>query len=80
MLQPLEPNATALLPGSVTRSGAVSGQEQLLVYARHGRELMGCKSPMCEPDRRPHGSDRNISRRQGQLREGLSEGSPSAKL
>ncbi len=19
------------------------------VYARHGRELMGCKSPMCEP-------------------------------
>jgi hypothetical protein len=24
---------------------------QTVVYARHGRELMGCKSPMCEPDR-----------------------------
>jgi hypothetical protein len=51
-----------------------------MVYARHGRELMGCKSPMCEPDRRFCSTGRNISRRQGQLREGLSGGSPSAKL
>jgi len=26
----------------------MSGQVERLVYARRGRELMGCKSPVCE--------------------------------
>jgi|GEM_PF-2743840 len=50
-----------------------------LVYARHGRELMGCKSPVFESItvvRR----GKSTSRRQGRLREEGSEGSPSAKL
>jgi len=50
-----------------------------LVYARHGRELMGCKSPVFESStvvRR----GKSTSRRQGRLREEGSGGSPSAKL
>jgi hypothetical protein len=50
-----------------------------LVYARHGRELMGCKSPVFESItvvRR----DKSTSRRQGRLREEGSGGSLSAKL
>ena len=49
------------------------------MYARHGRELMGCKSPVGVPAL----SEKMMvttSRRQGQSREGLSEGSPSANV
>ena len=50
-------------------------------YARHGRELMGCKSPVREPmvfivmD-----TNKSTSRRQGRLREEGSEGSRSANV
>jgi len=50
------------------------------VYAQHGHELMGCKSPVGEPKLTHHESIITTSRRQGQTREGMSEGSPSAKL
>jgi len=48
------------------------------VYARHGRELMGCKSPVREPRVSAHMRDatRSTSRRQGRIREDGSEGSP----
>ena len=51
------------------------------MYARHGRELMGCKSPVREPmvlmlmD-----TIKSTSRRQGRLREEGSEGSRSANV
>lgn len=49
----------------------------VIVYAQHGHELMGCKSPVGEP--RQHGGYLQLivttSLRQGQPREGLSEGS-----
>ena len=51
-----------------------------LVYAQHGHELMGCKSPVGEPKLIHHGSIISTSRRQGQARECLSGGSLSAKL
>ena len=51
-----------------------------LVYAQHGHELMGCESPVGEPKLIHDGSMLTTSRRQGQTREGMSEGSPSAKL
>jgi hypothetical protein len=44
------------------------------VYARHGRELMGCKSPVGEPT--PMNSVPTTSLRQGRLREEGSGGSP----
>ena len=50
------------------------------VYARHGRELMGCKSPVCESGKCVEHINQNTSRRQGHCREVLSEGSPSANL
>jgi hypothetical protein len=46
------------------------------VYARHGHELMGLKSPVGGPDV----IRITTSAGQGQAREGLSEGSPSAKV
>ena len=51
----------------------------VIVYAQHGRELMGRKSAAGEPKLIPHGSIITASRRQGQTREGMSGGSPSAK-
>jgi len=51
-----------------------------LVYAQHGHELMGCKSPVGEPILSTHWTIITTSRRQGQAREGLSGGSLSAKL
>ena len=52
------------------------------MYAQHGHELMGWKSPVGEPihDSEYTKVDLTTSRRQGQTREGMSEGSPSAKL
>jgi len=44
------------------------------VYARHGRELMGCKSPVGEPT--PMNLVPTTSLRQGRLREAASGGSP----
>ena len=52
----------------------------MFVYAQHGHELMGCKSPVGEPKLIRHESIITTSRRQGQTREGMSEGSPSAKV
>ena len=51
----------------------------VLVYARHGHELMGCESPVGVPVV-SFVATVTTSRRQGQTREGMSEGSPSAKL
>jgi len=51
-----------------------------LAYAQHGHELMGCTSPVGEPKLIHHGSIITTSRRQGQAREGMSEGGPSAKM
>ena len=51
-----------------------------IVYAQHGHELMGCKSPVGEPKLIHHESILTTSRRQGQTCEGMSEGSPSAKM
>ncbi len=51
-----------------------------IVYAQHGHELMGCKSPVGEPKLIHHESIITTSRRQGQIREEMSEGSPSANL
>ncbi len=53
---------------------------ELFVYARHGRELMGCKSPVEVPVMSTMWADITTSRRQGQVREDLSGGSPSAKV
>ena len=53
---------------------------ELIVYAQHGHELMGCKSPVGEPKLIHDESIITTSRRQGQIREEMSEGSPSAKL
>ena len=50
------------------------------MYAQHGHELMGCKSPVGGPELIHHGSIITTSRRQGQTREGMSGGSPSAKM
>ena len=50
-----------------------------LVYARHGHELMGCKSPVGVPTL-SHWTMTTTSRRQGRSREGRSGGSPSAKV
>ena len=49
------------------------------MYARHGHELMGCKSPVGVPAL-SIGTMRTTSRRQGRPREGRSGGSPSAKV
>jgi hypothetical protein len=63
------------------RSGALKGREfDAVVYAQHGHELMGCKSPVGEPKLIHDGSIITTSRRQGQIREEMSEGSPSAKM
>ncbi len=51
-----------------------------LVYARHGHELMGWKSPVGVPVMSTLWTKITPSRRQGQLREGLSGGSPRAKV
>ena len=58
------------------RSALAAVGVQTWVYARHGHELMGCKSPVGGH----HDSRITTSRGQGQHREGLSEGSPSAKV
>ena len=50
------------------------------MYARHGHELMGCKSPVGVPEMPFHWANTTTSRRQGQTHEGMSEGSPSAKV
>jgi len=50
------------------------------VYARHGHELMGCKSPVGVPALSQCASVITTSRRQGRIREDGSEGSPSAKV
>ncbi|MBA4391152.1 MAG: hypothetical protein C0399_09455, partial [Syntrophus sp. (in: bacteria)] len=54
---------------------------QRLVYARHGRELMGCKSPVREP-KGVHmmNTIKSTSRRQGRIRKNGSEGSRMAKV
>lgn len=44
------------------------------MYARHGREFMGCKSPVGEPT--SMNSVPTTSQRQGRLREAASGGSP----
>jgi hypothetical protein len=49
------------------------------VCAQHGRELMGCKSPVEVPTWTHRERRITTSRRQGQTREGLSGGSPSAR-
>ena len=49
------------------------------VYARHGHELMGWKSPVGVLGMSGR-TDKTTSRRQGQAREGMSEGSPSANV
>jgi len=51
----------------------LTGPLQPVVYARHGRELMGCKSPVGEP--KVIISSVTTSLRQGRLREEGSEGS-----
>jgi len=51
-----------------------------IVYARHGHELMGWKSPVGVPVESTMWTNITTSRRQGQTREGMSEGSPSANV
>src|SRR5262245_36861270 len=51
---------------------AVSVRSTGRVYARHGRELMGCKSPVGEPT--PMHLVATTSLRQGRLREAASGG------
>ena len=55
---------------------ARSARLERVVYARHGHELMGCKSPVGDPALST--TMATTSRRQGHRREALSEGSPSA--
>ena len=55
------------------------GISKSVVYARHGHELMGWKSPVGVPAV-PFWTNITTSRRQRRPREGLSEGSPSAKV
>lgn len=52
----------------------------VIVYAQHGHEHMGYTFPVGEPKLILHGSIITTSRRQGQTREGMSEGSPSAPI
>jgi len=40
---------TSQPPNDQKKHGDSSGLVYVLVYARHGRELMGWKSPVCEP-------------------------------
>jgi len=53
---------------------------QQFVYARHGRDLMGCKSPVCKPCYCRDDRNINTSRKQGRSREGSFGGSWSTKL
>jgi hypothetical protein len=61
------------------RPQAGAGPLERRVCARHGHELMGWKSPVGVTDL-SHWTRITTSRRQGQAREGLSEGSRSAKM
>jgi len=74
------PGAAAAAPLLVGGPYTVYGSHHL-VYARHGRELMGCKSPVREP-KGVHmlNTIKSTSRRQGRFREEWSEGSLSAKV
>ena len=72
---PLEPSLTTKLSGARKRRPVWSR----LVYARHGHELMGCKSPVGDPALSIE-MMATTSRRQGRHREVSSEGSPSAKV
>ena len=56
-----------------------SPRSEPVVCAQHRRELMGCKSPVGEPNW-THESNTTTSRRQGLTREGWSGGSPSANV
>jgi len=58
-----------------TRSFA--GPLDVVMYAQHGHELMGCKFSVGGPKLIRHGSIITTSWRQGQTREGTSERSPS---
>jgi len=55
-------------------------QVDAIVYAQHGHELMWCKSPVGESKLIHHESIITTSRRQGQICEEMSEGSPRAKM
>ena len=74
---PLEVSSAAERFGSSAR---VPRRLEPFVYARHGHELMGCKSPVGVPVMSTMWTNITTSRRQGQTREGMSEGSPSAKV
>ena len=50
------------------------------MYAQHGRELMGCKSPVGEPSLHEGKETTTTSQRQGRFREKPSEGSLGANL
>jgi len=61
--------------------GAERRSLKLMVYAQHGRELMGCKSPVEEPwFSQEWYETTTTSQRQGRFREKPSEGSPTANL
>ena len=76
--RPASPAARPSLPRQSRR--ATRRLVNAFVYARHGRDLMGCKSPVCKPCYCRDDRSINTSRRQGRNREGPSEGSWSAKL
>jgi len=67
-----------MLPNALAISGGPKGRPlHRLVYALHGHELMGWKSPAGVPASM---TMITASRRQGRRREARSEGSPSAKM
>ena len=75
-------SSSALTPPMTRRGSRAAGSPvavDRLVYARHGHELMGWKSPVGVPALSTW-TMTTTSRRQGRSREGRSEGSPSAKV
>ena len=61
------------------RPQAVARRLEQRVCAQHGRELMGCKSPVGVPTWTQHESKTTTSRRQGRNREGSSKGGRCAR-
>ena len=72
--------ATSYSRDAAGRVTSVTDPNGNRVYARHGRDLMGCKSPVCKPSYCREDRNINTSRKQGRFREKPSGGSWSAKL
>ena len=64
---PREVGSTSLDGSRLSAGAAPCVSSRLVLYARHGRELMGCKSPVGEPTVKI--SPPTTSRGQGRLRE-----------